>query len=274
MNRTIFITGPSASGKSTLSRRLAHEIGFNWLDTGSVIRMTALVMENAGVTLPESYEEALETPCPPWDIGKATQTGEIPIIVGGQILDYDDVKLRSPRFDTNTVFLARALRPRTWSLLENVAMNGQTVISSRRVPGQLLLHEAVLPIYLDLSPENRVVRRARYEQKAVDTDIVARVIDKEIENTSIGNLVSPKEAIDAQYVLVQNAGTLDRSAAQLMLEVIRKYESYIPMDYEAAITRLQTVPAPLKHYTLWSELIRSLQINDHPEGYKRDKERG
>lgn len=272
MHKTIFITGPSASGKSTLSRRLAHEIGFNWLDTGSVIRMTALVMENAGVKLPESYEEALETPCPPWNIGSMVQPGEIPIAVGGQMLDYDDPQLRSPRFDTNTVFLARALRPRTWSMLENVAMNGQTVISSRRVPDQLLQHEVILPIYLDLSPENRTARRARYEQKAVDTDIIERVIDKELENTSIGNLVTPEEAFDAQYVLVQNAGTLDRSAAQLMLEVIRKYEAYNPVDDEAAISRLQTVPAELKHYTQWGELVRSLQIHDHPEGYKRNKE--
>lgn len=234
--------------------------------------MTAFVMENAGIKLPESYEEALESPCPPWEIGMMTQPGEIPIFVDGQMLDYDEVQLRNPRFDTNTLFLARALRPRTWSLLENIAMNGQTVISSRRVPDHLLRHELVLPIYLDLSTDKRVLRRAEYEQKTIDTDIIERVVDKELENTRMGNLVTPQEAFDAQYVLVQNAGTLDRSAAQLMLEVIRKYEVYNPVDDEAVISRLQKVPAVLKQYAQWGELVRSLQKNDHPEGFKRNKE--
>jgi len=271
MNRTIFVTGPSASGKSTLSRRLAHDIGFSWLDTGSVIRMTALVMEQSGIKLPKTYEEALETPCPPWVMEEINQPGEIPISVGGQILDYNNQELRNPRYDTGTLFLARSLRPRTWELLEDIAMSTQAVISSRRVPTSLLQSEDVLPIYLDLLPEERVERRARHEEIVVDADIIERVVGKEKGNIVLGNLVDLSQAHCDNYVFVRNEGTFDESSAKLLLEVIHKFEGYNPVAYEVTLSRLQATPPELKRNTRWNELIESLVINDHPEGYHRVK---
>jgi len=269
MHNTVFIAGPSASGKSTLSRRLAQEIGFNWLDTGSVIRMTALVMEQRGIGLPYSDETALDTPCPPWAIGHMDQPGEVPIYVDGNLLDYDDPRLRNPTFDTSTLHLARALRPRTWNLLRDVSTIGQSVISCRQVPELLHHDDAVLPLYLDLSPQERVARRARYEHKAVDPEITRRIVEKEEQNIALGNLVSPEEALDKDYVLVRNDGTPERSIAQMLLEVLRRYEHYNPEDYESVLQRLQIVDPTLKHFTCWSELVGILNLNVHPEGYIR-----
>lgn len=273
MNKTVFIAGPSASGKSTLSRRLAREIGFNWLDTGSVIRMTALVMEQNGVLLPDSFEKALNTPCPPWEIGRLDETGETQLFVDGKLLDYDDMRLRNPAYDTSTLFLARALRSRTWDLLRDVSELGQSVISCRQVPAFFLNNELVLPIYLDLSPQARVERRAKYEKKIVDPEITRRIIEKESENISVGNLISPEVALDKNYVLVCNDGTLDRSASQLILEVIRKYEGFNPEDYELTIKRLQVIDPSFKLFTHWKELVNTLRLNTHPEGYGRNIER-
>lgn len=42
MSKVIAVDGPTASGKGTLSRRLAGHFGFAWLDTGSLYRATAL----------------------------------------------------------------------------------------------------------------------------------------------------------------------------------------------------------------------------------------
>jgi cytidylate kinase len=42
MSRIIAVDGPTASGKGTLSRRLADHFGFAWLDTGGLYRATAL----------------------------------------------------------------------------------------------------------------------------------------------------------------------------------------------------------------------------------------
>jgi len=45
----IAIDGPTASGKGTVSSRVAHALGFNYLDSGALYRLTALAAREAGV---------------------------------------------------------------------------------------------------------------------------------------------------------------------------------------------------------------------------------
>ena len=44
----VAVDGPAASGKGTLSRRLAAHFGFDYLDTGRTYRGVALAMMEAG----------------------------------------------------------------------------------------------------------------------------------------------------------------------------------------------------------------------------------
>ncbi len=48
---TIAVDGPAASGKGTLSRRLARHFGLNYLDTGSLYRAVALIALNDNILL-------------------------------------------------------------------------------------------------------------------------------------------------------------------------------------------------------------------------------
>jgi cytidylate kinase len=48
---TIAVDGPAASGKGTLSRRLARHFGLNYLDTGSLYRAVALIALNDNIPL-------------------------------------------------------------------------------------------------------------------------------------------------------------------------------------------------------------------------------
>jgi 3-phosphoshikimate 1-carboxyvinyltransferase len=46
----ICIDGPTASGKGTLAGRLAEQLGFRYLDSGSLYRLTALAAERSGIS--------------------------------------------------------------------------------------------------------------------------------------------------------------------------------------------------------------------------------
>lgn len=48
----IAIDGPSASGKGTVASRVAAQLGFHYLDSGALYRLTALGARRAGVHLP------------------------------------------------------------------------------------------------------------------------------------------------------------------------------------------------------------------------------
>ena len=55
----ITIDGPSASGKSTLAKRLAKRLGFTHLDTGAIYRSIALYLKEKNL-LDKSDEEQKE----------------------------------------------------------------------------------------------------------------------------------------------------------------------------------------------------------------------
>jgi cytidylate kinase len=50
----IALDGPSGVGKSTTAKRVAQELGWDYLDTGAMYRATALALQRAGVSLEDA----------------------------------------------------------------------------------------------------------------------------------------------------------------------------------------------------------------------------
>ena len=48
MQKVIAIDGPSASGKGTIAARVAQELGWAYLDSGALYRLTALYAQRQG----------------------------------------------------------------------------------------------------------------------------------------------------------------------------------------------------------------------------------
>ncbi|MEN8199015.1 MAG: (d)CMP kinase, partial [Thermodesulfobacteriota bacterium] len=55
--KIVTIDGPSGVGKSTISRRVAAQLSFTYLDTGAMYRAVALKLKESGVDLTD--EEAI-----------------------------------------------------------------------------------------------------------------------------------------------------------------------------------------------------------------------
>ncbi len=55
----ICVDGPTASGKGTLAAALAEALGYHFLDSGSLYRITALAALNAGLALDAAHAEAI-----------------------------------------------------------------------------------------------------------------------------------------------------------------------------------------------------------------------
>ena len=147
----IAIDGPAGSGKSSVSRALAHRLGIERLDTGAMYRAVAATALSRGID-PADHDAVVA-------IAEGATIGVGPHV----LVDGDDVTalLRTPDVGRAVSVVAanpdvrRHLveRQRRW-----VRERGGGVVEGRDI-GTVVFPEARLKVYLTASPEERARRR-------------------------------------------------------------------------------------------------------------------
>jgi cytidylate kinase len=155
MGRVVAIDGPSGAGKSTVARRVAGELGFDYLDTGALYRAVALGLTRRGVR-PEDTGQRL---------GEALQELRVEFKDGRVYLDGEDVsgEIRTPEMGHySSVFSAR--KPVREFLLPVQKRAGERggLVAEGRDMSTVVFPRAWRKFYLDASVEART--RRRYEQ--------------------------------------------------------------------------------------------------------------
>jgi cytidylate kinase len=178
----ITVDGPSGSGKGTICRLLARELGWHLLESGALYRVTALAARHHGVELDDV--EALEVLAAHLDVRfKASKGGNTRIILEGE--DVTEA-IRSERVGQDASIVA-ALGPVREALLSRqraFALEPGLVADGRDM-GTVVFPQAGLKIYLDASAEERA--RRRYKQ----------LIGKE-PGASLGDILNDVKARDAR----------------------------------------------------------------------------
>lgn len=199
----IAIDGPAASGKSTIGKRLADELGYLFFDTGVMYRaITWLALqrgvdmhnETAITDLAESVP--IDVQPPSQDDGRACD-----VIVEDVDITWET---RRPEVDANvSVVSAYAGVRRALSAQQRrIGRRGKVVMVGRDI-GTVVLPDADLKIYLDASAEERARRRydeivARGESADYD-EILAKVIERDrIDSTRD---VAPLKAAEDALIL-------------------------------------------------------------------------
>jgi cytidylate kinase len=150
----IAIDGPSASGKGTVSRRVAEVLAFHFLDSGALYRLVALAVLERGV-----------------DIQHAADAAAVAANLNAQFesdaiwLDGRDVTdaIRDERVSGAASAVA-ALQPVRQALLERqrAFRKPPGLVADGRDMGSVVFPDATLKIYLTAAPEERA--RRRYKQ--------------------------------------------------------------------------------------------------------------
>lgn len=166
----IAIDGPASSGKSTVAKLLAKELGYTYLDTGAMYRCaTLLALENDW----QQEETAL--------ILSALAKEPInfaPSKNGGQsvFLGKRDVTARIRENDvTNNVSWVSAqpaIREELVAQQRRIAANGGIIMDGRDI-GTVVLPKAELKIFLIASVDERAERRYKENlEKGIPTDLL------------------------------------------------------------------------------------------------------
>jgi len=150
----VAIDGPGGSGKTTVSRGVAHQLHLPHLDTGASYRAAALAAVRSGVDL-EDTEAVVET----------VRNTEFGYRDGTMLLAGEDVNdaIRSPEVSSQAsrvsaipeVREALVAWQRAW-----VEQNGGAAVIEGRDIGTIVFPDAPVKVFLTARPEVRAARRA------------------------------------------------------------------------------------------------------------------
>ncbi len=207
------VDGPTASGKGTLAARLAQALGYHYLDSGALYRVTALAALRAGLALEPANEAAI-----------ATLAERLPVrFVGEQVLlDGDDVSaaIRSEEGGMNASKVSALPAVRTALVaLQHSFRQLPGLVADGRDMGTVIFPGAPLKVFLTASAEKRAERRHKQliskGISAILSDLRADLEARDARDTS--RAVAPlKPAQDAR--LLDNSDLSIEKSLDLVLD--------------------------------------------------------
>jgi len=197
----VAVDGPGGTGKSTVSRAVAHRLELPHLDTGAFYRAATLVALRMGADLDDAG--AIEKTV----VGRSFNQSE-----GRMFVDGEDVS-EPIRGESITTHVSQvSAYPKVREFLVDLQRNWVTDQESRAVVdgrdiGSVVFPEATLKIYLDARPEIRARRRALEggeDVAAVEEDLERR------DRLDSSRTASPLMVADDAVVIDTSEMTLDQ----------------------------------------------------------------
>lgn len=142
----VAIDGPAGAGKSTVSRALARELGFSYLDSGAMYRCVALLSLEAPGQEPAALARAAHI-----------ELGEKVLLDGRDVTE----AIRSPEVSeaASRVAADPAVREALVAKQRELLQRGDWVAEGRDI-GTVVAPETELKIFLTADPSERARRRA------------------------------------------------------------------------------------------------------------------
>lgn len=151
----IAVDGPAGTGKSSVSRGLARELGARYLDTGSMYRIVTLAMLRSGVDVDDAEAVAAAS-----DV--AISVGHDPDVEQARLGGEDvSAEIRGEQVTraVSAVSAVPQVRERLVRLQRELAVGPGSVVVEGRDVGTVVLPDADVKIFLTASAETRARRR-------------------------------------------------------------------------------------------------------------------
>lgn len=219
---SVAVDGPAGSGKSTITKMVAKDLGYNYVDTGAMYRaLTYNFLKNNLTELNEVKINLL--------LNKVNFEVKFIDRVQYVFVNGEDVseKIRTAEVSKFTSLFAKspAVREFLIDTQRNLAMSNNIIMDGRDI-ASVVLPNADVKIFLTASVEERARRRALdFERQGVvdidfdkvKADIAAR--DYQDENRDIAPLVKVNDA-----VLIDTTNLTITEVVEKMTELIKKVE--------------------------------------------------
>ncbi len=216
----IAIDGPAGAGKSTISKTVAAELGFVYIDTGAMYRAVALFAISRGIDTASDAEGCVRA-LDEIDINITHVGGEQRIFLNG-----DDVsdKIRTPEVSVgaSNVAVIPQVRIKLVEIQRSLAKKENVIMDGRDI-GTYVLPDADLKIFLTASAEDRAKRRCDelvLKGQKVTYDEVYRDMLYRDKNDSEREFAPLRAADDA--VVLDTSGNEFQTSVRLVVNEIKK----------------------------------------------------
>ena len=221
--RLITIDGPAGAGKTTVSRALAHRLGYRYIDTGALYRGVAYEIINQGID-PENEAE-LAALCQRLQLSFKTE-GET-LRLYSRETDISD-RIRTPEISmlASSVSAKSVVRSYLLNVQREMGLQKAAVFEGRDM-GTVVFPEADVKFFLDASLNTRAMRR--YRELEAESDQSLDKVEKDMQrrdtNDSTRSLAPLKPAVDA--IVIDSTDLSVEEVVDLMLSQIADNEAAI-----------------------------------------------
>lgn len=216
---SIAIDGPAGAGKSTLSRKVAEQLGYIYVDTGALYRAVGLKFSRIGADT--------ELNCDIEGTLKDTKV-DIRFVDGEQrvFLDNEDVsgEIRTPVASMMASAVSAKPPVRAFLLeMQRLLAKENNVVMDGRDIGTVVIPNSTVKIYLTASAEDRAQRR--YDELVLKGENVTfkEVYDDMVKRdyNDMHRAIAPlKQAQDA--VVADTTGFSPEQSLELLLKIVRE----------------------------------------------------
>jgi cytidylate kinase len=204
----VAIDGPSASGKGTIAKRVADELGFHYLESGALYRLIALASLRGGI---------VDEPT----LSKVARSMDAAFLRDKVFLDKQDVTedMRTEECSMRASEVAKLPGVRTALLHRQRAFRQPPgLVADGRDMGTVVFPDATLKVFLTASPQVRAERR--YKQlieKGMSANLRALSRDLEERDARDANrAVAPLVPAADSQVLDSTALSIDEVVGRIL----------------------------------------------------------
>lgn len=206
----IAIDGPSASGKGTVAALVAKELGFHYLDSGAIYRVTAHAALNQGIPLDD--EQALATMARALEL----RFDGVEVYLDGQPVG-DAIRTEEAGRAASKIAALPALRAALLDL-QRAFRTAPGLVTDGRDMGSVVFPDATVKVFLTATAEERA--RRRYKQlieKGFDANLAALVEDLRERDARDASRASAPLRQEADAHLLETTGmTIPQAVEQVM----------------------------------------------------------
>lgn len=214
----VAMDGPSGTGKSSVSRRLASALEASYLDTGAMYRVATVWVLRSGVEPTDADAVAKAVAALPLEIGKDPLSETV-------LLDGEDVsgEIRGDAVTkaVSAVSAVPAVRELLVQMQRDLASSSTRIVVEGRDIGTVVLPDADVKVFLTASPEARAERRNKQniQQGRVDDyeSVLADVQRRDHADST--RAVSPLRPAEDSVIVDTSELDLDGVIERLLLVV-------------------------------------------------------